>query len=88
MPNPTASVQESESFVNKLVAVGISNIAYLRGFFPKRVYFDSQIEGVSLKILRDDGTCPAAAKLVAWLKSAFDSLDKKYVSQYGFCTLK
>jgi hypothetical protein len=52
------------------------------------VYVDSQIEGVSLKILRDNGTSPAAAKLVAWLKSAFDSLDKKHVSHFGFCTLK
>jgi hypothetical protein len=88
MPNPRASVQDSESFMNKLVALVISNIAYLLGFFPKSVYVDSQIEGVSLKILRDNGTSPAAAKLVAWLNSAFDSLDKKYVSQYGFCTLK
>jgi hypothetical protein len=51
--------------MNKLVAVGISNIAYLHGLFTKCVYVDSQIEGVSLKILRDNGTSPAAAKLVA-----------------------
>jgi hypothetical protein len=87
MPNPTASVQESESFVNKLVAVGIANIAYLRGLFPMTVYVDRQLEGVSLKILRDDGTCPVAAQLVAWLKSAFDTLNKKYVSHYGFFIL-
>jgi hypothetical protein len=88
MPNTTATVQDSESFMNNLVAVGISNIAYLHAFFPKSVYVDSQIEGVSLKTLRDNGTSPAAAKLVAWLKNAFDSLDKKYVSHYSFFTLK
>jgi hypothetical protein len=51
------------------------------------VYVDSRLEGVSLKILRYDGICPAAAKHVAWLKSAFDSLDKKYVSHNGFFVL-
>jgi hypothetical protein len=74
--------------MNNLVAVGICNIAYLHGFLAKSVYVDGQIEGVSMKILRDNGTSPAAAKLVAFLKSAFDSLDKKYVSHYGFCNLK
>jgi hypothetical protein len=87
MPNTTASVQDSESFMNKLVAVGISNIAYLHGFFTKSVYVDSQIEGVSLNVLRDNGKSPTEAKLVAWLRSAFESLDKKYVSHYGFFVL-
>jgi hypothetical protein len=88
MPNPADSAQVSESLMNNLEAVGFSDRAYLLGFSPKRVYVDSQLKGVSLKILRDNGTSPAAEKLVAWLKSAFDSLHKKYVSHCGFCTLK
>jgi hypothetical protein len=88
MPDRTASVQEPQSFLNKLVAIGISNIAYLRRLFPKTEYIDIPFEGLSVKMLRDNGTCPAAAKLLALLQGAFDSLDKKYVSHYGFLYFK
>lgn len=81
MPDPTISILQSESFVKKLVALGISNVTYLRAVFPDQAYVDRQLEGIRLKILRDDGTCPAAAQVVAWLKSAFDAVSKKYLRQ-------
>jgi hypothetical protein len=56
--------------------------------FSQRVYVDSKLEGVSLNVLRDNGKSPAAAKLVAWLKSAFESLDKKYVITMAFLYFK
>jgi hypothetical protein len=88
MPNPTVSILQSESFVKKLVALGISNVTYLRAVFPDEAYVDRQLEGIRLKILRDDGTCPAAAQVVAWLRSAFDAVSKKYVSNIGFLMLQ
>jgi len=84
MPNPTVSAVQSESFVKKLVALGISNVTYLRAVFPEEAYVDRQLEGIRLKILRDDGTCPAAAQVIVWLKSAFDAVSKKYVSRVPF----
>jgi hypothetical protein len=48
MPNPKVS----EAFVRKLVIIGISTVTYDRDLFPKRVYVDSQVEDVSLKILK------------------------------------
>jgi hypothetical protein len=48
MRNPTAS----EEFVRKLVITGISTVTYDRDLFPNRVYVDSQLEDVSLKILK------------------------------------
>jgi hypothetical protein len=88
MPNPTASMLQSESFVKKLVALGISNVTYLRAVFPDQAFVDRQLEGIRLKILRDDGTCPAAAQVVTWLKSAFDAVSKNYVSNIGFLMLQ
>jgi hypothetical protein len=87
MPNPTISTLQSESFVKKLVALGISNVTYLRAVFPEDAFVDRQLEGIRLKILRDDGKCPAAAQVIAWLKSAFDAFSKKYVSVTFVSTL-
>lgn len=84
LTNPTVSAVHSESFVKKLVALGISNVTYLRAVFPEEAYVDRQLEGIRLKILRDDGTCPAAAQVVFWLRSAFDAFSKKYVSCVPF----
>jgi hypothetical protein len=48
MPNPTAS----DAFVRKLVNIRISTVTYDRDLIPKRMYVDSQLEDVSLKILK------------------------------------
>ena len=81
MPNPTVSRAQSEMFVKKLVALGVSNLTYIRALFPEDAYVSKQLEGVRLKILRDDGSCNAASKLISWLKGAFDAFSKKYLRQ-------
>ncbi|PSN40789.1 hypothetical protein C0J52_07188 [Blattella germanica] len=78
LPNPTLSKNQSEMFVKKLVALAVSNVTYLRAMFPEDAYVQRQLEGIRLKILRDDGSCPSAGKLILWLKGAFEALSKNF----------
>ncbi|KAL5502281.1 hypothetical protein EMCRGX_G009027 [Ephydatia muelleri] len=68
-PNEQVTEQQSALFVKKLLAVGISNITYLRTIFPEHAFGDRCLEDLNLKILRDDST----------VKGCFDALDKKYL---------
>jgi hypothetical protein len=77
----------SEKYVKKLVLILISSIAKQRDFFPEEAYVDHQIEGIPMKILRQDCTLPAAAEIAACVKGAFEAIRKKYVSHYGFFIL-
>lgn len=78
-PNETLTEQQSTLFVKKLVAVAVSNIAYLRAIFPEHTFGDRCIEDLNLKILRDDSSCPGACQVIKWVKGCFDAIEKKYL---------
>lgn len=78
-PNEQVTEQKSCLFVKKLLAVAISNIAYLRAIFPEHAFGDKCLEDLNLKILRDESSCPGACKVIKWVKGCFDALDKKYL---------
>lgn len=78
-PKQQMSEQESLKFVKKLLAVAVSNITYLRVILPERAFVDRSVEGVNLKILKCEKSCPGVPLLVDWLKGAFDALEKKYL---------
>ena len=78
-PNPTLGIQQSTIFVKKLLAIAISNIAYLRTMFPEGAFGDKKLENMNLKVLREDGRCPGAYQLIQWVKGCFDALDRKYL---------
>ncbi|CAG2226903.1 HOP1 [Mytilus edulis] len=78
-PNETVTEQQSTLFVKKLVAVAVSNIAYLRAIFPEHSFGDRCLEDLNLKILRDDSSCPGACQVIKWVKGCFDAIEKKYL---------
>lgn len=78
-PNEQVTEQQSALFVKKLLAVAISNIAYLRAIFPEYAFGDRCLEGLNLKIMRDDSACPGASQVIKWVKGCFDAVDKKYL---------
>ncbi|XP_061174879.1 HORMA domain-containing protein 1-like [Saccostrea echinata] len=78
-PNETVTEQKSILFVKKLLAVAVSNIAYLRALFPEHAFGDRSIEDLHLKTLRDDSACPGVCKFIQYMKGCFDALDKKYL---------
>uniref|UniRef100_A0A4W3HZG6 Zebrafish testis-expressed 38 n=1 Tax=Callorhinchus milii TaxID=7868 RepID=A0A4W3HZG6_CALMI len=68
------------------MAVGVSCITYLRGIFPEDAYKSRYLDGMCVKILREDSRFPGASKVVKWLLGCFDALDKKYsmIESYQF----
>ncbi|XP_060555921.1 HORMA domain-containing protein 1-like [Ruditapes philippinarum] len=72
-PNEQISEVQSALFVKKLLAVAVSNIAYLRAIFPEHAFGDRSLEGLSLKILKDDVSCPGASQVIKWVKGCFDA---------------
>ena len=78
-PNATLGTQQSTIFVKKLLAIAVSNIAYLRTIFPEAAFGEKKVENMNLKVLKEDGKCPGAYQLIQWVKGCFDALDKKYL---------
>nr|CDS25851.1 HORMA domain containing protein 2 [Hymenolepis microstoma] len=66
-------------FVKKLFAVAVSNVAFVRKLFPDNAFFDKNIEGICLKILKEEASCPGTCKVVFWLRGCFDAIEKKYL---------
>ncbi|KAM3178989.1 hypothetical protein ACTXT7_001496 [Hymenolepis weldensis] len=66
-------------FVKKLFAVAVSNVVFVRKLFPDNAFFDKNIEGICLKILKEETSCPGTCKVVFWLRGCFDAIEKKYL---------
>jgi len=81
-PETQVTQLQSTVFMKKLLAVSISNIAYMRMIFPEEAFSDRNLEGLNLKLLRDDKTCPFASQMIGWLKGVFDAIDKKYLRMF------
>lgn len=79
MTNPQTSLKKSVEFIKKLTVIAVSNITYLRNFFPESAYIDRQLEGLNLKILKGDHSVPGAQQMINWLKSAFEAVNLQYV---------
>ncbi|KAF0303075.1 HORMA domain-containing protein 1 [Amphibalanus amphitrite] len=80
-PVEQATAQQSAQFVKKLLAVAVSNLTYLRAIFPEQAFGERTLDGLQLKVLRDDAGCPGAWQITQWIKACFDALDKKYLRQ-------
>jgi len=78
-PENQVTQQQSTVFVKKLLAIAVSNIAYLRVIFPEKAFSDRRLEDLNLKILKNDKSCPLAVQLIEWLKGVFDAVEKKYL---------
>ena len=59
-------------FLKKLLAVSVSNLAYLRGLFNESAFGDRMLEDISLKILKDKSGHEGACTLIGWVKACFE----------------
>ncbi|XP_078074787.1 zebrafish testis-expressed 38 isoform X1 [Mustelus asterias] len=78
-PNDVATQHQSLVFIKRMMALGVSCITYLRGIFPEDAYRTRYLEGMCVKILREDSRFPGASKVVKWMMGCFDALEKKFV---------
>ncbi|NWI23191.1 HORM1 protein, partial [Sula dactylatra] len=84
-PNQISTEQQSLMLMKRLVAVAVSCITYLRGIFPESAYGTRHMGDFSVKILREDKTCPGSTQLVKWILGCYDALQKKYFNNDGIC---
>ncbi len=79
---------ESITFIKKLVAVGVSNIMYLRSNFPESAFSDHKLDGLKLKVLERDGGCPDASNLCECMANAFDAVEKGYLREMTLAVVR
>ncbi|XP_062921059.1 HORMA domain-containing protein 1-like [Mobula hypostoma] len=78
-PNDVATEHQSLVFTKRMMALGVSCITYLRGIFPEDAYRTRYLEGMCVKILREDSRFPGASKVVKWMLGCFDALEKRFL---------
>lgn len=78
-PNDVTTQHQSLVFIKRMMAVGVSCITYLRGIFPEDAYRTRYLEGMCVKILREDSRFPGASKVVKWMMGCFDALEKGFL---------
>ena len=83
-PAKVKSQQQSVTFVKKLLAVSLSNIAWLRSMFPEDVYAEKRLGGLKIKTLREKTDHEEAQTLSKWLIGAFDAIERSYLREMTF----
>ena len=77
-----ATEQGSAMFVKKLVAVAISNITFLRGFFPRDAFQETSVDGLAVQLLKlQKNPCEEAAGLAAKLLGVFEAIERKFLRE-------
>ncbi|CAM1314367.1 HORMAD1 (predicted) [Pycnogonum litorale] len=87
-PETITTEAQSLMFVKKMVAIAISEITYLRAMFPEIAYSERSIEGLTVRILRDDKAYPGACRVVHWVLGCYDALQKNYLRQITLALFK
>ncbi|XP_067949634.1 HORMA domain-containing protein 2-like [Watersipora subatra] len=73
------SSTKSGLFMKKLLALGISNILFWRKLLPSTAFGERNVGGHSLKILRKEEDCPAAFKIISWIKACFEPISRNWL---------
>ncbi|XP_032851059.1 HORMA domain-containing protein 2 isoform X3 [Tyto alba] len=77
-PNKIATEQQSVVLVERLLAISVSCITYMRGLFPESSYGTRYLDDLCLKILREDKSCLGSLQIVKWIQGCFDALERQY----------
>ncbi|KFP32969.1 HORMA domain-containing protein 2, partial [Colius striatus] len=83
-PTKIATEQQSVVLVERLLAVSVSCITYMRGLFPESSYETHYLDDLCLKILSEDKSCLGSLQIVKWIQGCFDALERQYVSSLFF----
>ena len=81
-PTQVESAEQSLKFVQKLLAVGVSNVAYLRNTFPKEAFKPGKALGkVPVKMLKSTNPIKEAGCLAAYIISAMEAIGQKFLRE-------
>ena len=84
IPQQISNQQDSCLYVKKMLALGISNIAYLRGLLSGDCFTDRMFEDQPVKVLTNNEKSETLKNIQNWLIGAYDAIEKKYVSKFVF----
>ena len=76
-PAEVGQQQSSTTFVRKLVAVGVSQILYLRTEIPDEAFESVTLDGLPLKMIK--GSHDESKKICALLNNALNGVKRRYV---------
>ena len=79
-PKQVESSEQSLKFVQKLLAVGVSNVVYLRDTFPKEAFAPGKALGkIPIRMLKANNPIKEAGCLAAYILAAMDALSQKFL---------
>ena len=78
-PHKVDNKTKSFQFTKKLVALTVSNIAYIRNIFPEEAFANKSLDKMPLKILKQHSPCEDAGIAASWLLGAFEAIEKEYL---------
>ena len=86
-PAKVDSKLKSFQFTKKLLAIAVSNIAYIRDIFPEEAFAKKSLDKMPLKILKQHSECEDAVIAASWLLGAFEAIEKEYLKVLAlYCT--
>jgi len=80
-PQTMSELKQSVKFCKRLIAIGFSQILYLRSEVDDSCFKDYECGGLTLKMLKGKSSSEQANKLTQRLKNAMDALDKGYLRE-------
>ena len=86
-PEQVETAAESLKFMQKLLAVGVSSVAFLRNAFPKEAFKEGKSLGkIPIRLLKASNpiTIKEAGNLAKYVLSAMDALALKYLRELHF----
>ena len=84
-PEQVETAAQSLQFMQKLLAVGVSSVAFLRNAFPKEAFKEGKSLGkVPIRLLKANNSIKEAGELAKYVLSAMDALALKYLRELHF----
>jgi len=81
-PKQVESAEQSLKFVQKLLAVGVSSVAYLRNTFPEEAFKPGKALGkVPIRMLKSTNPIKEAGCLAAYILSAMEAIGQKFLRE-------
>ena len=81
-PQQVESLKQSLKFVQKLLALGVSNVVFLRNVFPEEAFASGKALGkIPIRILKAKNPIKEAGLLANYILSAMDALAQKYLRE-------
>jgi len=88
IPESTDTLKQSTKYIKRLVAIGFSQILYLRSGISEECFTSFGDDELGLKMIKDKTESPVANKLTKGLKNAMAAVDHGFLKELNILILK